>query len=300
MRLGIDFGGTNLKTGLYNEDGSLVDFQQTALAQFLDSRDMLGELVDYARERCRGHTITHAGIAIKGLVNTHTGVLEDDIGEGAALAGKNLRKAFGEGLGVPFAVDNDARGYALGEYKFGAGRGTKVMACLTLGTGVGGALIYHGKPFEGANILGGIVGGHLTIDRNGIECPCGNRGCLEQYCSATAFTKRVRDAHPELKDVVAPLPAFFNDLSQPGRQETLDAFLDDLAAGVVNAVNAYGPDMVVIGGGVMASSDKILPGLTERVHRRAWTFPRGNVRIAAAELGSQSATLGAAFHPDHD
>jgi glucokinase len=206
---------------------------------------------------------------------------------------------------VPFAVENDARAYAWGEWRFGAGRGTSVMACMTLGTGLGCALVAHGAPYVGADPLGGILGGHVSIDRHGPECPCGQRGCAELFCSATALAARVRDAHPDLAPDLAggdPLPLFFQSVREGStvHRATLDAYLDDLAIAVVNVIHAYGPERVVLGGGVMHSADLVLPGLTERVHARAWTVPRCRVGLAAAALGNRAAALGAAFHPSLD
>lgn len=297
MRFGMDFGGTNLKAGVFDAEGAVVAFEEVPLRRFTAAGDLLESLIRHARAVAGNREVEAGGLAIKGLVDTRTGTVEADIGAGALLAGRDLRAAFGEALGVPFAVENDARAYAWGEWRFGAGRGTRVMVCMTLGTGLGCALVAHGRPYEGADPLGGILGGHVSIDRNGVECPCGNVGCLEQYCSATALATRVRDAHPDLPDE-DPLPAFFARVEEgePYRA-TLAAFQRDLAVGVVNVVHAYGPQTVVLGGGVMNSARLILPGLTDEVHRRAWTVPRGAVALRAAQLGNRAAALGAAFHP---
>lgn len=298
MRFGMDYGGTNVKVGIFTEAGEAVVFEQAPLRAFTEG-DLLTKLVRHGQAVAEGHALAAGGLAIKGLVDTATGRVVDDIGEGALLAGNDLRGAFGDALGIPFAVENDARAYAWGEWRFGAGRGAEVLACLTLGTGVGGALISHGAPYVGADALSGILGGHLSIDRHGPECPCGHRGCLELFCSATALAARVREAHPDLGDR-DPLPAFFTATRPQGSpyRVTLDAYLDDLALGVVNIIHAYGPDRVVLGGGVMNSADLILPGLSDRVLARAWTVPRGRVDLVAAALGDRAAALGAAFHPD--
>lgn len=298
MRFGMDYGGTNVKAGVFTNDGKPIAFEHVPLRSLKDG-DLLGNLVALAQRVVGGHAVTAGGLAIKGLVDTEAGCVVDDVGDGALLAGQDLRTAFGDALGLPFAVENDARAYAWGEWLFGAGRGSTVMVCLTLGTGVGGALVAHGAPYMGADALGGILGGHLSIDRNGPECPCGHRGCLELYCSAPAFATRIRAAHPDLS---GGLPGFFDAVRQHGApfQATLDAYLDDLALGVVNVVHAYGPDRVVLGGGVMHSADLVLPGLTERVHDRAWTVPRRSVDVVAALLTDRAAALGAAFHPALD
>lgn len=301
MRFGMDFGGTNLKAGVFDADGVAVAFEEAPLRRFTEQGDLLGNLIDHARGVIGPHTMEAGGLAIKGLVDTQTGVLVEDIGAGGLLSGRDLRAAFGEGLGVPFAVENDARAYAWGEWRFGAGRGTEVMVCMTLGTGLGCALVAHGRPYEGADALGGILGGHVSIDRNGPECPCGSQGCLELYCSATALAARVRQSHPELEGADV-LPAFFVSVERAGEpyRSTLAGFQRDLALGIVNVIHAYGPEVVVLGGGLMASHKLILPGLAEEVARRAWTVPRGRVGLRAARLGNRAAALGAAFHPHLD
>lgn len=300
MRFGMDYGGTNVKTGVFTDAGEAVAFEQAPLRSFTEGH-LLANLVEQALQVARGYELMAGGLAIKGLVDTAAGCVVEDIGEGSLLAGQDLRTAFGEALGVPFTVENDARAYAWGEWCFGAGRGTEVMACMTLGTGVGCALVAHGAPYVGSDPLGGILGGHVSIDRRGPECPCGQRGCAELFCSATALAARVRDGHPDLADG-DPLPAFFSAVRDGGalHRNTLDAYLDDLALAVVNVIHAYGPERVVLGGGVMHSADLILPGLTERVHARAWTVPRRRVGLAAAVLGNRAAALGAAFHPSLD
>ena len=302
MRFGMDFGGTNIKSGIFAGDGVMLAFEEKELTTFTQKGDLLQNLLDYASEFCRGYQIEKGGLAIKGLVNTETGVLEEDIGAGALLAGKDLRDTFGKTLDITFFVDNDARAYAWGEWKFGAGKGSSVMVCMTLGTGLGCSLVVDQKPYQGSDPLGGLLGGHISIDRNGETCPCGNRGCLELYCSATALTKRVREQHPELQVSDAVLPSFFAALKNNGKKyrQTLQAFQEDLAIGIVNIIHAYGPETVVIGGGVMNSADLILPGLVELVHGMAWTFPRKKVKICASRLGNRAAAQGVAFHPRLD
>ncbi len=297
MRFGMDFGGTNLKTGIFAEDGKIVKFSENKLNEFTSHGDLLENLILHAKNFCEGFQIKKGGLAIKGLINTATGILEDDIGAGALLAGKNLKKAFGEALNIPFIVENDARAYAWGEYKFGVGKGSKALLCMTLGTGFGSALIADGKPYHGSDPLGGLLGGHISIDKNGAECPCGNKGCLELYCSATAFSLRVQTSHPELNNSAEVLPEFFRQIKNGNEsyKTTLRGFQEDLSIGIVNAIHAYGPDVIVLGGGVMNSGKIILPELIEMVHKRAWTFPRKKVKIYTSLLVNKAAAIGAAF-----
>jgi glucokinase len=247
MRFGMDYGGTNLKTGIFSEEGDILTFVEKKLVEFTDRGDLLTNLLDHAKAFTEDYTITRGGLAIKGLISSETGIMEDDIGAGSLLAGRDLRKPFRDALQIPFAVENDARAYAWGEWKFGAGKGSRVMVCMTFGTGLGCALVKDREPYQGSDALGGLLGGHISIDRNGPECPCGNRGCLEGYCSATAFAQRIKEAHPEFEHLDEPLPAFFAALEKMGQpyRATLRVYLKDLSIGIVNAIHAYGPDLML-------------------------------------------------------
>jgi glucokinase len=296
MYLGIDYGGTNLKVGIFNEDGSTVKFIQERLSVFVHNSPV-NNILEYVKQFSKGYNIEKGGLAIKGLVDTETGFMLDDIGAGSLLSGINLTGTFSEGLNIPFKIENDARAYAWGEYKFGAGKGSHTMVCITLGTGVGCSVISNDKPFYGADVLGGLLGGHISIDINGPDCPCGNKGCLELYCSATAYTKTVVNTYPEFEESANVLEDFFNKIRNKEVKyfNSFNRFIEQLSVGIVNVIHAYGPDTIVIGGGVMNSSDLILPALTELVNKRAWTYPRGKVKIKASSLGSTAAALGVAF-----
>jgi len=298
MRLGIDYGGTNIKFGIFNDDASEVLFRQEKLSDFTGQGQLLNNLIEFTQSIIKDYPVRAGGLGIKGLVDPHQGMVFNDIGAGNLLAGKDLRRIFENALNIPFAIDNDARAYAWGEWKFGAGKDSDPMVCMTLGTGIGCALIVNGKPYEGADPSSALLGGHISIDRNGPACPCGSRGCLESYCSATAFNQRVKAGHGELENLAEPLPAFFNELRKgnPAYQVTLNAYQKDLALGIVNLIHAYGPETIVLGGGIMNSADIILPDLIKMVHKMAWTYPRGSVKIRAAALGNRAAATGMAFH----
>ncbi len=302
MRLGIDFGGTNLKVGVFSEQGEVISFVDRKLTSFLGNGKLLQNLIDYIKPITEKYSLKNGGLAIKGLVDPEAGCVINDIGAGNLLAGINLQEAFENTLGIEFVIDNDARAYAWGEWLFGAGKGTNPMLCMTLGTGIGSALVLDGKPYQGIDPSSGLLGGHISIDKNGPQCPCGSRGCLELYCSATAFKKRVVKALPELSDRSNILSDFFKEIENGNTEylPTLQSFQEDLALGIVNIIYAYGPEMVVIGGGVMRSSHLILPKVIELVHKMAWTYPRGSVKIRAAELDNKAAALGIAFHPKFD
>ena len=302
LRLGIDFGGTNVKFGLFRYDASEVLFRREKLIEFTRQGNLLTNLIDFTKSFIEGYSVEAGGFGLKGLVDTERGIVHNDIGAGNLLAGEDLRGRFKKALEIPFVVDNDARAYAWGEWKFGAGQNSNPMVCMTLGTGIGSALIVNGKPYIGVDPSSALLGGHISIDRNGPKCPCGSRGCLESYCSATALGERVKIAHSEFTDIDEPLPQFFMAIRDGNTTNlsTLREFQRDLALGIVNLVHAYGPETVVLGGGVMNSADVILPELIEMVHEMTWTYPRKSVKIKAAALKNRAAAIGMAFHPSLD
>ncbi|MCH7724231.1 MAG: ROK family protein [Bacteroidetes bacterium] len=297
MRLGIDFGGTNLKVGVFSDDGEEIIFNEALIEDIRNTNDLLQDILEYTNHIVEDYNLNQGGFAVKGLVNKESGILESDIGLAKEFSGINLKNAFGDFFNIPFLIENDARSFAWGEWLYGAGQNSKVMSCLTLGTGFGSALVKDGKPYEGSDSLGGILGGHISIDKNGPECACGNRGCLELYCSATALKKRLLNDLPELSKESDPVKVFFENirLRKNSGEKVLDDFINDLAIGIVNIVHAYGPEIVVLGGGVMESDDIIIPRIKKIVSKRAWTVPRGKVSIVKSKLGNRAATLGAAF-----
>jgi glucokinase len=300
MRLGIDYGGTNLKMGTFTEEGKELRFQEERLEELRQEGNLIEAILTRIREFVGDATVSRGGFASKGLVNTSSGRIEEDIGAGSLLAGIPLRDLLSKTFGAPFCIENDARAYAWGEWKFGAGVGSSVMVCMTLGTGLGCAVVANGNPYVGSDPVGGLLGGHISIDRHGEPCPCGNRGCLERYCSATALHAAVRLRHPELAGQPGDLlENFFSTAAAQGGTcaATLEEFTEALAIGIVNVIHAYGPDTIVLGGGLMQSHSAFLPRVRELVRRMAWTFPRGHTRLAMSALGNRAAALGAAFHP---
>ncbi len=202
-------------------------------------------------------------------------------------------------FGLPLRLENDARTALLGERYAGAGQGFDDIAMMTLGTGVGGAAMIGGRLLHGKHFQAGCLGGHLGADYRGRGCTCGNVGCVEAEASGWSMPL-ICAAHPLFVDSpLASLPHIgFEDLFR------LAAGGDACAIGVrdhcirvwssaaVSLIHAYDPELVVLGGGVMAAAAEILPAVQDYVGRHAWT-PWGKVEIRAAALGNRASLLGA-------
>ncbi len=296
MRIGVDFGGTNVKFGIFDDNGETVRFETVKLAKLQSGGKLLAGLVNKMEEISAGSNLSAGGFAIKGLVNRETGELMGDVGAAEELKGINIREYLSEKFLIPFAVDNDARAYAYGEYIFGAGKGMDSLAVVTVGTGIGCAVIYNGQLYGTNNPLSGVLGGHLSIDRNGPLCPCGNKGCMEYYCSASAFQRKVTTEFSSLGKSPNPMEIFFNELdSNQNYRNTLNEYCENFSIGLTNIIHAYGVENIILGGGLMKSSGKIIPIIKEKTDEKAWTVPRGKVNIIPAILGDKAAAMGIAF-----
>jgi glucokinase len=200
-------------------------------------------------------------------------------------------------LNLPLAIENDARSALLGEWRHGAGRGVDNAVMMTLGTGLGTAALIEGRVLRGRHGQAGVLGGHLTVRHGGRACSCGNLGCAEAEAS-TAF----------LGDLVAKRPEFERSPLRHAGPLNYALVFQHAAAGdpcavalrdhsllvwsslAVNLIHAYDPEALILGGGIMASAEVVLPAIAKFVARHAHT-PWGQVRVVASELGDQAALL---------
>lgn len=202
-------------------------------------------------------------------------------------------------FGIPFAMENDARMALIGEWYAGAARGAEDVVMITLGTGIGGAAMAGGKVYRTKQVQGGCLGGHIPVLFTGRRCTCGGYGCMEAEASGWALPLIAQEwpgfADSRLAQVRnINFRALFESVKENDRvaREILDRCLHVWAVGTVGLIHAYGPERVIIGGGVMKSGDMILPYIQEYAREFSWT-PSGVVQVIAASLGSDSGILGA-------
>lgn len=202
-------------------------------------------------------------------------------------------------FGIPFAVENDARMALLGEWYAGAARGVDDVVMITLGTGIGGAAMAGGKVYRTKQVQGGCLGGHIPALFTGRRCTCGGFGCMEAEASGWALPL-IAKAWPgfEQSRLAALERIDFRSVFEFAREgdpvatAVRDRCLHVWACGTVGLIHAYGPEIVVIGGGVMRSGDVILPYIQDYARNYSWT-PSGTVRILPAALGNDAGLLGA-------
>lgn len=308
--VGIDLGGTRIKIGLVSGDVILSRkiVAADAAGGLAASLPVLEQEIDGLLQ-CAGtgvHALSGVGLAFPGIV--------DPVGQRILSTNQKYDDATQVDVpgwvkkrwNVPFFIDNDARMAAVGEWKYGAARDTDNMVMMTIGTGIGSSAVIEGKVLRGRHFQAGVLGGHISIRYDGRPCNCGNIGCIEAYGSTWCLAETVRSAEDYAASVLAAAPvidyyALFeaaakgDRLAMRIRQECLDIW----AAGVVNLIHAYDPEVVVIGGGVMSRPDELLPYITERVGRHAWT-PWGKPAIRATALHSDAGILGVIYCLQHN
>jgi len=310
--LGLDLGGTNLKWAIVErrgDDWHMLDRGQVPTRSGGPDAivPQLCEVGRAAIERwpagaataggggARGAAeldavpdVTTTGIGIPGLYDPVAGVTRLLVNVPGPWDGYAVARPASAALGMPVALINDARAFGLAELRLGAGRGASSMVGLTLGTGVGGVIAIDGKVHHGHDGSAGEIG-HHTIDPDGPDCNCGNRGCLEAFTRADRIAAACRTATAEeaFERARHGDAAALDGLRRVGRY---------LGIGIANMVALITPDRVVIGGGIAASSDLLLDEARAEVRRRVRMTRLDEVEIVTAELGTWAGAIGAAVH----
>jgi glucokinase len=250
---------------------------------------VVGQLGEVAAVAINEHgPVTTVGIGVPGLYDPATGTTRFLVNVPGAWAGRPVAPPLAAALGVPAALINDARAFGLAELRAGAGRGVGSIVGLTLGTGVGGVIAIDGRVVLGHDGTAGEVG-HQTLDPDGPECGCGNRGCLEAFARADRFAAACGTDTPEAAVAAARAgdAHALAGLAEMGRW---------LGIGIANMIVVVSPDRVVIGGGVAAAGDLLFEPIRAELRRRVRTTDLAAVDVVPAELGTMAGAIGAAIH----
>jgi glucokinase len=303
--LAIDLGGTKIKIGL-------VQAHEVIGTTSIDALSANG-----LKER-----LPHIKNAITELLTEHKISLSDLAGLGMAVPGivdskqkriLSIDKKFGdapeidfegwckEALVLKLSMENDARSALIGEWKFGKARDYENVVLMTLGTGVGSSAVIEGKLLRGKHFTAGILGGHFIINYKGSQCNCGNKGCVETESSTWCIAAKTRNSNgfsesKLSKEATIDFESIFrcaeqgDELAKQMKEESLNVW----SACAINLIHAYDPEIILLTGGIMASSDYIIPYIQQQTDAHAWT-PWGNVKIEAASFPATAALLGAGY-----
>ncbi|HVU58941.1 MAG TPA: ROK family protein [Puia sp.] len=300
--LTIDFGGTRVKFGIIGEGGKIVAVDQVKALPESSIEDNLKMITQQSllsfKEHFSSHSLSGVGIALPSIIDTESNKVVSRYVKYTSALDFDFNDWAKREWGAPLALENDARAALVGEWQYGAGKGCNDIVLLTLGTGVGSAVLVGGKLFKGKHLLAGSMAGHISINVNGDPCNCGFFGCLEREASTWALPsiieKHLHLTESSLSKIASPQYSHLFEEAEKGdalATSLLDQSLRAWGTGVVNLIHAYDPEMIIIGGGIMRQEQKILPYIQRMVDRYAW-LPPGTTRLTAAIQVDYAGLLG--------
>ena len=307
--IGIDLGGTIIKIGLVHE-GNIINnkaLKSVSRKGLMPNLHLIKEAIDEILDEkgIKPSQLSGIGLAFPGLVNPINKTVISTNEKYDDALDIDLSSWAKTNWGVSFGIDNDARMAVIGEWKYGAGKGYDNVVMMTIGTGIGTGVVIDGRVLYGQHFQAGSLGGHFVIDYKARKCSCGNIGCVEALASSSFLEKIILDNEtlsPSFKEKAGEFDfkSIFT-LAEEGDSDALTVrnnCMDVWAAAIITYIHAYDPEIVILGGGIMKSSNIIIPYLKERVDRLAWC-PSGKVQLVVAELGDYPAILGAehGFNP---
>ncbi len=308
--VGIDLGGTNIKAGVVTDEGKLLNKVTCKTNADRPMEDIIHDMGRLAADAVKDAGLEVSDIEAIGIGSPGT----PDNDEGLLVYSNNLpfvmapmRKLIREVIDLPVYIDNDANCAAMAEAVAGAAKGAKDSVTITLGTGVGAGVIVDGKIYSGFNQAGSEFG-HTVLVSGGIECPCGRKGCFEQYASASALARMTREAAEKNPDSLlnkvyeqqgewnAQIAFIAMRDGDETAKEVVDTYTSYLADGLANAINAFMPEILVVGGGVCNEGDPLLIPMREKTMSRPYFGPGvKKTRIELAQMGNDAGIVGAAM-----
>ncbi|MCX7749500.1 MAG: ROK family glucokinase [Clostridia bacterium] len=308
--IGIDLGGTKVAVGIVNEEGMIVHKDSVPTKRERDYAEIIADIGELILKVVKGSGIDASKIASIGLGAPGTPNNKD----GTLIYCSNLkyrnapvRADLQRYLNLPVYIENDANCAALAECVAGAAKGTQHSITITLGTGVGGGVIINGRIYSGFNNAAAELG-HMVIVSDGEFCGCGRRGCWEAYASATALIRQTQFAAKKYPDSLVN-NLVNGDMTRIDAKTAFDAakqgdeiglkvvrdYIKYLAEGLTDVINAFQPEVVVIGGGVCKEGEYLLGPLREIIARDVYCKDVPQTQIKVAQMGNDAGIVGAAM-----
>ena len=306
--IGVDLGGTNIKVGLVDDKYNIISKATAKTNLPRPAEEIAASIVELIWKALGEAKVTigevkSIGIGTPGVANRNSGIVLYSCNLG--FNNTDLRALIRKRLELPIYVENDANAAAFGEVLAGAGKGYKDVVVVTLGTGVGGGIIIDGKIYTGFNFCGAELG-HTVIQYGGRQCGCGRKGCFEAYSSATALINMTKEAMEENKDSgmwklcdgdianVDGKTAF--DGMRAGdvaAKSVVDTYIEYLGCGLVNIVNTFQPEMLLIGGGICKEGENLTGPLTEIIRRDSYCIDaEKTTKLDICSLGNDAGIIG--------
>lgn len=309
--IGVDLGGTSIKVGLINSEYKIIQSATLPTRRERTAEEIIEDMAMLCKELMGEHGLeekdVHSiGIGCPGMASPKDGVII--YSSNLNFNNINVREEMQKHINLDVYVENDANAATLGEAICGAAKDKDSVVMVTLGTGVGGGIIIHGKIFGGA-FYGGAELGHQAIEINGLQCGCGRKGCWEQYASATALIRQAKEAvakYPEsamvrlaenqdVENINAKVVFDAADENDEVALAVLDQYYRYVATGIADMVTILQPEVVVIGGGVSAQKEKLTIPVAKYVQDEMYGDIKLQTEIKAATLGNDAGIIGAAL-----
>ncbi len=307
LTLGVDLGGTKVRTALVDPEGNIVFSHQHPTNRTGGYKGVISDIVSCVRN-CLSESSMKAialGMGVAGQVDASSGTVlfAPNLGWRDVPLQSELEKA----LQLPVVVANDVRAATVGEWYYGAGQGIGDIVCIFVGTGIGGGVISGGRLLEGATNSAGELG-HITIVTNGRPCHCPNLGCLEAYAGGWAIAERAIEAvnkDPEAGRMLVELAGSANSVTAATvgeayiKEDSLARRLVEktgmyLASGIVGLINAFNPALLILGGGVIEKLPVLISIVEQGVQIHALQAANISLLIEKARLGNNAGVIGAA------
>lgn len=288
--IGVDVGGTKCLGVVLDDDGHVVRSVKEPTPHGSELVDTLARIVAALSDGA--DSIEGVGVGVPGLI-TPDGVIEASPNL-KGVAHLEVASPLRSRLGVSVHVDNDATCAAFGEWRSGAARGARNALLVTLGTGIGGGLVVDGELQRGAHGFAGEIG-HMVVQADGVMCVCGRVGCWERYASGSALRMHAENVAGE-KDVAGEDVVSRALAGDDAMARVVDEFARWVAVGLASLTNILDPETIVIGGGVIESSEVVMPRIRDWFARLLYSPDhRAHPELHAAELGERAGAIGAAM-----
>ncbi|MCA9405575.1 MAG: ROK family protein [Candidatus Omnitrophica bacterium] len=295
ITVGVDVGGTNVKLGLVNRSGKIIARSRLVTKDFIQSKTKLTKALVAAINDLiavngfKKSEVTGVGIGLPGLINTEKGIVTV-LPNIPGWRNVPLKKVLRDKLKLPVYIENDVNMITLGEWKYGAGKGSKNMICMTLGTGVGSGLVLENRLYRGEGFAAGELG-HVPLNEKGPACNCGGIACFERYVGNKYLSQK---ASKLFKKKMQPHDVHF--LAKSGNKKALKFWQDiggRVGNGLVGVVNLLNPSLIVVGGGVSNNLVFMKKSIMDVIHQRAMPVQSKTVKIVRAKLADDAGIIGA-------
>lgn len=284
--LTFDIGGTNIKYALCDEKFVLSDKHTVPTEAHKGGQELVLKIISIIEQY---ENIDRIGISTAGQVDSENGIVVYSTDNIPYYTGMMVKKIIENKTGIPTFVENDVNAFAMGEAKFGAGKGKSDFLCLTYGTGIGGALYLDNKLYKGMGSSAGEFG-HMITHAGGKQCTCGGEGCYECYASTKALLDSVNKRNSTQLNAFEIFEK--ENFSKPEIRSVIDQWIDEMIIGLINIIYIFNPPLIVLGGGIM-NEDYVIDLVDRKIYNLLMENFR-DVNIVRSKLGSDAALLGVA------